>query len=393
MSLSPRIKKLFTRFDFLFLLSTLFLVVWFRHNTVVLFVLILLLLVAVHEFGHFIVAKWVNMRVDEFAFGFPPRIFAKKVGETTYAINALPLGGYVSIWGENGEPDDVAKNHPRAFGNRPWWAQLLVLVAGVTMNMLLALFVFIGISYGNVQMSASDEVYGARVKNTELMVVDAAPTSPAYLAGIVPGSVLVKVTAGKSQANLDNATSLISFIAAHNNDPFTITYKRADGKLESTTIAAVYGIVEDKKAIGVSVERVGYMHANVFDAIKIGSIRTYDMTAMTLEGLGSLVTSLTQGKNVLSSLSGPIGIAKIVGQTNEHGYEALLTLIAVLSINLAIFNILPLPALDGGRMVVVTIEAIARRKVPHKYYSWVNIVGFFALMLLLVIVTVHDVRG
>src|SRR3989344_3063366 len=112
---------------------------------VILFLFIILVLVIVHEFGHFIVAKWTNMRVDEFAFGFPPRIFAKKIGETLYAVNALPLGGYVSIWGENGEPNDEAKNHPRAFGNRPWWAQLLVLVAGVTMNMLLALIIFIGI--------------------------------------------------------------------------------------------------------------------------------------------------------------------------------------------------------------------------------------------------------
>ena len=119
-------------------------------SAIVLFVVILLVLVVVHEFGHFIVAKLTGMRVDEFAFGFPPRIFAKKFGETTYAINAIPLGGYVSIFGENGSDDDKkehgATTHPRAFGNRPWWAQLLVLIAGVTMNMALALFIFIIIS-------------------------------------------------------------------------------------------------------------------------------------------------------------------------------------------------------------------------------------------------------
>ena len=362
-------------------------------SAIVLFLIILLVLVIVHEFGHFIVAKWVNMRVDEFAFGFPPRIFAKKVGETTYAVNSIPLGGYVSIWGENGEPDDAAKHHPRAFGNRPKWAQLAVLVAGVTMNMLLAWIIFIGISYGEVQMSTSDDTYGARVKNAELLVVDASPESPAYKAGIVPGSMLVSIQSHGVTAHLTTATSLISFIGEHSNDSFIVTYRRADGIVASTTIAAVYGIVPDKKAIGVSVDAVGTVHTTLLEAVKIGSQRTYDMTAMTLDGLTSLASSLVGGKSVLASLSGPIGIAKIVGTTSEYGLRAILTLVAVLSINLAVFNILPLPALDGGRMVVVIIEAISRRKVPHKYYAWVNILGFFALMTLLVVVTINDIRG
>lgn len=362
-------------------------------SAIILFLIILLALVIVHEFGHFIVAKWTNMRVDEFAFGFPPRLFAKKKGETTYAFNLLPFGGYVSIWGENGEPDDIAKTHPRAFGNRPWWAQLLVLVAGVTMNMVLAWVLFVVISYGTIEMSASDEVYGSRVQDTVLMVVNASLDSPAFKAGIVPGSVIMKVTSSGAVAQLTDATSLIDFIGAHSNDSFTISYRKPDGVISSTTIAAVYGIVPEKKAIGVSVDRIGVMHTTLPEAITIGSLRTYDMTVMTFDGLSTLATSLFKGESVINSLSGPIGIARIVGQTSEYGYRAVFSLVAVLSINLAIFNILPLPALDGGRMVVVVIEAVSRRKVPHKYYAWVNVVGFMALLLLLVVVSVHDVRG
>jgi regulator of sigma E protease len=339
-------------------------------SAIFLFLIILLVLVIVHEFGHFIVAKWVGMRVDEFAFGFPPRLYAKKKGETVYAINALPLGGYVSIWGENGEPNDEAKNHPRAFGNRPWWAQMLVLIAGVTMNMALALVIFMGVSY---------------------VVVNASPNSPAYKAGIVPGVTLLKVTSNGMNADLSSATSLIAFIGAHNNDSFTISYRKSDGVVDSTTIVSVYGLVPDRKAIGVSVDRIGYVQTSVLEAIKLGADRTYDITLATVDGLTSLVTELGKGQNVLSSLSGPIGIARIVGQTSEYGIAAVLTLVAVLSINLAVFNSLPLPALDGGRIVVVAIEAITRRKIPHKYYSWVNVIGFLALMALLVIVTVHDI--
>lgn len=362
-----------------------------------LFLFIILILVIVHEFGHFIVAKLVNMRVDEFAFGFPPRIFAIKKGETTYAINALPLGGYVSIWGENGSEEDKltggAKTHPRSFSNRPWWAQLLVLVAGVTMNMLLALVIFISISYGKIQMSVEDTTYGHLVKDTSLMVIDAAPESPAYKAGIVPGSTLLKVRSVGTTANLTTPESLVNFIGAHQNDAIFISYKKPDGAIAETTIASVYGIIPDKKAIGISVERVGVLDASMLQAIRIGTLRTYEMTQMTLDGLTSLVTSAIKGESVIKSLSGPIGIAKIVGQTSSYGYSAVLTLVAVLSINLAIFNILPLPALDGGRMVVVIIETVIRKKIPFKYYSWANIAGFSLLMLLLVIVTIHDIRG
>lgn len=366
-------------------------------STLFLFLLILLVLVIVHEFGHFVIAKLVNMRVDEFAFGFPPRIFAKKIGETTYAVNALPLGGYVSIWGENGSEEDKAhdgaKNHPRAFSNRPWWAQLLVLIAGVTMNMLLAWFIFIAISFGHVRMSTEDATYGKFVKNTSLMVVDAAPESPAYKAGIVPGSMLMSIKTIGASADLTTATSLISFVGAHQNDAITIVYQKPDDEVSSTTIAAIYGIIPDKKAIGISVERVGILETTPWQAIEIGTTQTIDMTRLTFSGLKLVVTSALEGKSVIKSLSGPIGIAKIVGQTSSYGITAVLTLVAVLSINLAIFNILPLPALDGGRMVVVVIEKVIRKKVPFKYYSWLNITGFVLLMLLLVIVTVHDIRG
>lgn len=366
-------------------------------SAIFLFILILLVLVIVHEFGHFIVAKWTGMRVDEFAFGFPPKVFGKKFGETTYVINALPLGGYVSIWGENGSEEDKkengAKAHPRAFGNRPWWAQLLVLVAGVTMNMLLALFIFIFISFGEVTVTADDEIYGSRIKDAVLMVTDVSKSSPASMAGIVPGSILTKVTNNGKIADITNATSLIKFIGTYPNTPFTITFISPDKQEKSTTIAAVYGIVPDKKALGIGLETVGKVDTTFLEAVSLGFARTVDITLLTVEGLVSVVTSAFRGSSVLESLSGPIGIAKIVGQTSEYGYAAVLTLVAVLSINLAIFNILPLPALDGGRIVVVLIETISRRKIPFKYYSWVNVVGFLLLMLLLVIVTINDIRA
>lgn len=364
-------------------------------SAILLFVVILLVLVVVHEFGHFIVAKLVGMRVDEFAFGFPPRLFGKKFGETTYAINAIPLGGYVSIFGENGSEEDKklhgATHNPRAFGNRPWWAQLLVLVAGVTMNMLLALVLFISISYGDVKVSVGDEIYGSRVKDTSIIVTEVSPASPAFRAGIIPGSTILKIVSAGNVAQLTTATSVVSFIGNHQNTPFTITYIAPDGQQKSTTVAAVYGIIPDKKALGIALDQIGTVKMGVKDAIVLGYERTVTITQLTVEGLLGVVSSAFKGNSVLESLSGPVGIAKIVGETSEYGIAAILTLVAALSINLAIFNILPLPALDGGRMVVVLIETVIRRKIPFKYYSWVNVAGFSLLMLLLIVVTINDV--
>lgn len=337
-------------------------------TAILLFIAILIVLVIVHEFGHFIVAKLTGMRVDEFAFGFPPRLFSKKHGETIYAFNAIPLGGYVSIWGENGSDEDKKENgathHPRAFGNRPAWAQLLVLVAGVTMNMLLALFIFIFISYGEVRIATDD-----------------------------PVSTILSLKSGSNSANLVTATSTVIFIEKNQNSPFLVKYKTPDGIIHETTIAAVYGIIPDKKALGVALETIGTVKTTLGESIALGFERTITMTHLTCLGLADVVKSLFKGDNVMESLSGPVGIAKIVGETSDYGYGAVLMLVAILSINLAIFNILPLPALDGGRMVVVLIEAITRKKIPFKYYSWVNVLGFSLLILLLVMVTVHDLKA
>ncbi|MEN9881046.1 MAG: hypothetical protein RLZZ308_229 [Candidatus Parcubacteria bacterium] len=366
-------------------------------SAILLFIGILIILVIVHEFGHFITAKLTKMRVDEFAFGFPPRLFSKKVGETTYAFNLIPLGGYVSIWGENGSDEDKKENgaltHPRAFGNRPWWAQLLVLVAGVTMNILLALCIFIGTSYGSVTVTTDDPDYGSRVKSVSLMVTDVSKESPAYKAGIVPGSIIESLRSNGKVATLTNATSVIKFIETNANNSFTIAYKTPDGSQEETSIAAVYGIVPEKKALGIALETVGTIQTTIPEAFSLGWTKTITMTQLTFEGLVTVFGSLFRGESVIETLSGPVGIAKIVGETSEYGYVAILTLTAILSINLAIFNILPLPALDGGRMVVVVIETIARKKVPFKYYSWVNLAGFVVLILLLIVVTINDIRA
>jgi regulator of sigma E protease len=223
------------------------------------------------------------------------------------------------------------------------------------------------------------------------MVVDAHPESPAFKAGIVPGSVVTSLGNGQTQATLTTATSAIKFIADHQHDPLAIEYVTPDGTRHDTVIAAVYGLVPNKKAIGVTFDVRGIVTTTPLEAISLGTEKTVSFTTLTLAALGELVKSIFQGENVIESLSGPIGIARIVTNTSTYGVEALLTLVAILSINLAIFNALPIPALDGGRFVIVVGEALVRRKLPYKYLAGSNAVGIILLIILVIVVTIKDI--
>lgn len=362
--------------------------------SIILFLIILLVLVFVHEFGHFIVAKWAGMRVDKFAFGFPPKIFSKKIGETEYSLNALPLGGYVSIYGENGEEGDTAKTNPRAFGNRPWYAQIAVLFAGVFMNMILAYFIFVFISFGKLDVAIDDTDFINRQKTDErTVIIDVDKKSPAYMAGLKAGDEIIEIKSSNKIASLKNATDTISFIHLNINNPITITYKNNNGAIASTTIAGVFGIIEGQKAVGISIERIGSIQTTFVESLSLGFARTIDITKQTLVGLKDLAVHLFEGKKVLDTLSGPVGIAKMVGQASAFGLDTLLSFVAILSVNLAIFNLLPIPALDGGRIVMVLFETIFRRKINTNIFGWVNVASFALLILLMILVTIKDVAN
>ncbi len=359
---------------------------------IILFFIILLALVFVHEFGHFITAKWVGMRVDEFAFGFPPRIFSKKVGETEYSVNALPLGGYVSIYGENGEKDDVAKTDKRSFGNRPIWSQLFVLSAGVIMNILFAYFIFVVTSIGNTEITLSDnQKFLGKVKETSVIVLDTSKGSPVQMAGIKAGDRLLNLESRGAKIKGDTAEKTISFIESHINEPIKITYKDLNNKIKDTTITGVYGILENKKALGIALDTVGVIDASFGDAIVLGKDKLKNIFFAVFGGMYHIGDSVLHGENVINSFVGPIGIAKMVDDTKAFGFVALLTFTAVLSVNLAIFNSLPLPALDGGRFLIIILETIFKKKVPIKIMTIMNSFFFLLLIIMLIAVTVKDI--
>lgn len=357
--------------------------------SVIIFFAVLFVLVLVHEWGHFIVAKKTGMRVDEFAIGFPPKLFSIKRGETEYTINLLPIGGFVRIFGENLDTAKDTLDQPRSFAARPRWAQALVLVAGVTMNIILAWFLFAATFMIGVPTAVEE---AAATNGAEL-----------YIAGVLPGSALEGEVSGGSKVTAvssaeDTLTTLTpsafsEYIQAHAEQAVTLEITSGK-KTKTVTVTPEYGVIADdasKAAIGVSLALVETVQQPFFSALSAASVATVDGLRDISVGLYSLLRDTVHGTADFSQVAGPVGIVGMVGDAASLGITTLLTFMALISLNLAVINMLPMPALDGGRLLFVAFEAVTRRAINPVWAGRLNLVGFVLLMLLMVIVTWNDI--
>jgi regulator of sigma E protease len=378
---------------------------------ILLFFIVLFILILVHEWGHFIVAKKTGMRVDEFGIGFPPKLFSIKKGETEYSFNSLPIGGFVRIWGENyeqefspvaGETSDrrseaIAEageggtrvvDTSRAFGNRPKWAQILVLIAGVSMNILFAWFLFTVTALIGTPTPVDEAV---ATESAELYVVGVLPDSPA---AVVPaGAKVTSITAGEIFVAGPTATEFSDVVQQANGTPVTITYD-INGDTELVTITPVRGLIAeqpDRYVVGASLALFEIQQMDIITAISDGFASTWHGLVAISAGLWNLISQTFSGNADLSQVAGPIGIVGLVGDAASYGITALLTFTAIISLNLAVINLLPFPALDGGRVVFVLIEAVTRRRIPPEWAGRVNLAGFAILMFLMIAVTYNDI--
>lgn len=356
------------------------------------------MLVLVHEFGHFFTAKKFGIRVDEFGFGFPPKLFGIKKGETEYTFNLLPIGGFVKIFGEN--PDEENTNGPdseRSFVNKPKWQQAIVLFAGVFMNFLLAWVLFsIGFMSG-LPTSAGSEPTGYKLQNVNLVITSVLTKSPAEQAGLKIGDKIISISlpeSSKSSDHIDNPSpkELQDFIISHGSKTETglaVSYKRTG---EEQNLAFVKPILSgDKPVIGVSMDMIGTAKLPFFKAIWEGLRLDWFMTKNTATGLYTLVLQAISGKGSFDTVTGPVGMVGIVGDAYNFGFMYLLSFAALISINLAIINLLPFPALDGGRLFFLLIEKIKGSRINPNIANTANMIGFGILILLMVFITYHDV--
>jgi regulator of sigma E protease len=362
--------------------------------SIILFIVVLLVIVLVHEFGHFIVAKKSGIRVDEFGFGFPPKIFGKKIGETEYTFNLLPVGGFVRIFGET--PDNESINGPdakRSFVNKPKWVQAAVLSAGVAMNFVLAWVLFVVVFAMGAPYSVNDTIpKGGEVRDPKLTIVYVTPNSPADRAGLKPGDAIVWVRSEQNQVVTEPTDVLVQkFIQDHSYETITLAYKRGDSEVNTAEVASELNEQLGRPAIGISMDAVGRLDLPLYRAVIEGTKTTVTMTGAVALGLLDFFAGVLTGGADLDSVSGPIGIVGIIGDASQLGIVSVFILTAVISINLGLINLLPFPALDGGRLVFLGIEKARGKSIRPQVANTVNSIGFFLLLLLMAIITFNDV--
>jgi regulator of sigma E protease len=361
--------------------------------SIVIFIIILLVLVLVHEFGHFFTAKRFGIRVDEFGFGFPPKLFGKKIGETEYTLNLLPLGGFVRIYGES--PDEENMNGPdaaRSFVNKAKWKQALVLFAGIFANFLLAWFLLSVCFMSGLPTSTDSAIAGSQLSNVHLVVVSVVPKSPAEQAGLKTGDKIIEITSGKNSTTYISSETVQSFVVGSAGKEIDIGYTRGQSsQINTAKIIPVENMTDNKFEIGIAMDTIGTAKLPFFSAIFEGFVLDWSIGKETLVGLYTLIAQGLHGKGDLNSVTGPVGMVGIVGDAYSFGFVYLLSFVALISINLAVINLFPFPALDGGRLFFLLIEKIKGSPINPKVANTINTVGFCILILLMIIITYHDV--
>ncbi len=364
--------------------------------TIVLFIIVLALLILTHEFGHFIVAKLGGIRVDEFGLGLPPRAVGKKFGETIYSLNWLPFGGFVKIFGE--DPNEENTNGPdsaRSFVNKPKWLQALVLAAGVSFNLIFAwILISINLMIGMPIATDGGVPVGMTVHREMLAVVNVLKDSPAALGGLKSGDQLLSLFSGKEKATDLSADSVRNFVKRFPNQEVKVEYSRK-GALATTSFATVIPKTNSSSSdamIGIAMQKIGLVSAAWWQAPFYGLYFTYHMIINTFLSFGDFFSMIfTEGRGALAAVSGPIGIYSLMNDASKMGLVYVLNFMVVISINLAIINLLPFPALDGGRLLFVAIEAIIRRPIKPSIANALNMIGFVLLILLMIIIAVSDI--
>lgn len=330
---------------------------------IVLAVVLFLLLIVFHEFGHFIVAKKSGIKVNEFAVGMGPLIYSKEKGETTYSFRAIPIGGYCAMEGEDDESSD-----PRSFDNAPAIKRFLTILAGPVANLIIAVLVFtiVGVIGGVVTTRVDDFI----------------EDSPAKAIGIEKGDEILKVN-GQEISDFADISKVV-------ND----FYKDKDFEKEITVLAKRDGKELDfafKPKVEGENTYIGIIPARrtpgFFEAIGLGFKETGRNIKMIFVILGRLFT----GKLALGALSGPVGVLKELGNQAQNGLANLLYFLAYISVNLAVFNLLPIPALDGSKLLTSGIEIITGKKINKKLEERITMVGFFILLGLILVVSIKDI--
>lgn len=353
--------------------------------TILLFFGILAALILVHEWGHFMVARKSGIRVDEFGFGFPPKLLSVKKGDTTYSMNAVPLGGFVKIYGEEGE----GENEPESFASKPVSIRMAVVLAGVTMNFLLAIALLsFGFWYGLPEII--DEASAQQARNAKVMIMQISPDSPAMAADIKVGDAIIGAVYRGEKTDVRTVKEAQDIISAHKGEEFALVIERGNEIVEKKVMPRVE-VPKDQGALGVVLEKTAIVSYPWYQAIGKGVTAAFSMTWAFLTAFLAIIAHLVTEGKLIADIAGPVGIGALTHQVSQLGFSYIIQFAAILSINLTIINALPFPALDGGRVIFLAVEGIKGSPVSRRYERVVHMAGFAILITLMVVVTARDI--
>lgn len=336
--------------------------------TIVWAIIVLAVLILVHETGHFWAARKIGIPVHEFSLGFGTKLYSTRKDGIEYSLRLIPLGGYVRMAGE--EPGDM--NNPEGYNNRKPWEKMAVAFSGPFMNFVLAIIIFI----------YTFSVLGLGFPNEQAVVGEVIKDKPAYVAGLQPNDRILAIN-GKETNTWDE---FVQFIQENEVGTSLVAEVERDGSVRTVTMVSVRDETTGNPIVGVY-PQIYFVRQGIIESIKLGFVQTFQMTIVLLKGLGMLISGAASS----SDLAGPVGITSMVGQAARGGMAYLLSFTAFLSINLGVVNLLPIPALDGSRIIFALVEKIRRKPLDPEKEGFIHWLGFMFLVMIILFATYNDI--
>ena len=343
-------------------------------------------LMVLHEFGHFIIAKKYGVKVEEFGLGYPPRLFGKKIGETLYSVNLIPFGAFVKLFGEEKEVKDK-----RSFTGRPIWQRAFIVLGGVLSfwiiaAILLSLVVFIGAPY-----EISDEEAGV-LRDPRVQIIAVSANSPAQGAGLQVGDTIREIKIENVEySGINKVKEVQDILQKGRGKEIILTTERGNKMIESSVLSRENPPPEEG-AVGIGLARTAIKSSPWYKAPWLGIKATFNTTFLVILGWYQVIAKLFAAEPTGVQFLGPVGIFDIMRQRSEMGINYYLHFIAIISIYLAVFNLLPIPALDGGKLLFLGIEKIKKRPVSPEFEQKITTVFFLLLISLMILVTIKDIK-
>jgi len=353
--------------------------------TIIIAFISLIALIILHELGHFLIAKRFGVKVEEFGIGLPPRIFGKKIGETIYSLNLLPFGAFVKLYGEQEGIESY-----RSFSQKPIWQRTLIVLGGVVSFWIVSAILLSIVMALGAPTAISDEE--ENLKDPRVQIVAIVPNSPAEKAGIRPGDTIasLKLKIQNEKLKITKVREVQDFTDAHKGEEIVLTIERGREVFETSLVPRV-SPPPGEGAMGVGLARTAIKSYPWYIAPWHGIAATVNLTIAIIKGWTLALVNLFQGLPTGAQLMGPVGIFSLFAQVGELGASYFLQFIAIISLHLALINILPIPVLDGGKLLFLGIEKIRKKPISQKTEQ--NITAFFFVLLIALMIwaTIKDI--